>query len=263
MHSAFLRIVVSKPRPQNNRIISSQPVFVDNIPPVSFFVWFNLIFTEFSRIVVSPKIQKSGIGHRNGAQQSKPKMRRAQQEQSEGGDCQHLGNSRNESSTSSRTSSRDPHNTGPIKGDTLYRPRWTSLLAFSSRPQTYLLCISFASAISAGAAGPIYNIFFGKVLDLFTEFAGDQLDPSGFKRRVAFDSAIIAGIGVGNWILNALFLGLWMSLGQYQARTCYNRIFDRLLDKPISWYDTRQSGISALMPKIHSYGQLSPNSVHC
>lgn len=154
----------------------------------------------------------------------------------------------------SSTSLYTPHHTSiEAKTDEIrYAPSWTSLFAFTSRAQALLLSISFLVAVATGAAGPIYNIFFGKVLDAFTEFAQGQLDGPTFKRKIAIDSAIIAAIGMGNWILNAIFLSLWISFGEAQARICRKGLFDRLLDMSTSWYDTRQSGISALMPRIQS-----------
>lgn len=176
-------------------------------------------------------------------------MSRAQAERKAHFDC----------STSSETSKRiittastDSIPTHP--GDEKFprQPSWSSILAFTTKAQAPLLCASVLAAIAAGAAAPVYNIFFGKVLDSFTDYAAGRTDGPVLQHNISFDSGIIVVIGAANWLLNAIFLSLWMGFGEIQARSCRQYLFESLLGRPIAWYDTREDGVGVLMPRIQS-----------
>lgn len=129
---------------------------------------------------------------------------------------------------------------------------WRSLFAFTTRAQLLPLSAAIIFAIAAGAVSPIMNVFLGNVLDSFTKFGSGNVEPAEFRHKVSRDCIYLAGLGVLTWILDGIFFVLWLYFGELQARACRLTIFDGLLEKPIAWYDTQSSGISALTPKIQA-----------
>lgn len=136
--------------------------------------------------------------------------------------------------------------------DIKQRTGWPALLTFTEKKQFPHLAGAILVTIGAGAVLPIYNVFFGKVLDTFTDYAAGRLDESSFLHKLSLDCGIIACIGLASWVLDGAYLMLWILVGEMQARACREMLFEELLGKPVAWYDTRKSGIAALMPRLQT-----------
>lgn len=130
--------------------------------------------------------------------------------------------------------------------------RWSDLFAFTTRTHAIILSCAIAGSITSGALVPIFSIFVGKIFDSFTDFGGGTIDGAGIRHIVSRNCIYLAVLGGVTWLLNGSLFFLWLTFGELQAKTCRTTIFDQLLDKAVGWYDTRTSGIGAIVPRINT-----------
>ncbi len=132
------------------------------------------------------------------------------------------------------------------------RPRWRSLFAFTTKKHTLPLCLALLLSMGSGIVSPLLAIFLGRIFDAFTNFGSGTLGEDEFRNDISTYSSYLAGLGLASWLLNGTFFMSWLAFGEVQARTCRGRIFNGLLDKPTEWYDTKKSGIGALVPRLQT-----------
>jgi ATP-binding cassette subfamily B (MDR/TAP) protein 1 len=47
-----------------------------------------------------------------------------------------------------------------------------------------------------------------------------------------------------------LYFFFFLTFGELQARSARTRVFETLIKKDIGWFDTRETGVAAFLPRI-------------
>ena len=129
---------------------------------------------------------------------------------------------------------------------------WKALFTFTTRAHTLPLACAIFVSIAAGAAGPALSIFVGKIFNSFADFAGGKITKQEFESQLVKDSLFLAALGLVSFLSSAGSFAAWVIFGEMQARTCRAVLFDGLMKRPISWYDTRRSGAKALVARVNT-----------
>ena len=133
------------------------------------------------------------------------------------------------------------------------KSKWRDLFAFTRRQHSLALGLALAVSLAAGVVGPALSIFLGKLFNTFAEFASGKIDNAHFRAELSKDSLYLALIGLLSFTFGFGSFSAWMTFGELQARTCREEVFDGLLGKSIKWYDTRRSGVKALVARLNTY----------
>lgn len=145
-----------------------------------------------------------------------------------------------------------PTPTSPSTGKTRNVSRWRDLFAFTKKRHIVPLGAALFVSTAAGAVGPALSIFLGKLFNTLSEFAQGDMDKEHFRSVLSKDSLLLALIGLLSFLFGGGSSSTWMAFGELQARTCREEVFDGLLDKPVEWYDTRRSGVQALVARLNT-----------
>jgi len=143
--------------------------------------------------------------------------------------------------------------TSPTSKNSKKVSRWRDLFAFTRKQHALPLSAALFVSIAAGVVVPALSIFLGRLFNTFAEFSSGKIDNTKFRADVSKDSLYLASIGLLSFFFGSGAFSTWMSFGELQARTCREEVFDGLLDKPVEWYDTRRSGVKALVARLNTY----------
>ena len=130
---------------------------------------------------------------------------------------------------------------------------WRSLFNFTTKDHCGHLCFSIVLVTASGLLEPCFAILLGNVFNQFTEFGAHRVENAIFEGQIARLSKYIAILGFGSCLINGLFLWGWLVFGELQALVARTRIHHGLIQKPMVWYDSRRSGVTALAPRLQSY----------
>jgi len=130
--------------------------------------------------------------------------------------------------------------------------RWRDLFAFTRKKHAPTLGAALFVSVAAGVVGPALSIFLGRLFNTFAEFASGKIDNTKFRADLSRDSLFLALIGLLSFFFGSGAFSSCMAFGELQARTCREEVFDGLLDKPVEWFDTRRSGVKALVARLNT-----------
>lgn len=136
------------------------------------------------------------------------------------------------------------------KNPTTATPSWEKLFGFTRRNHVPFLLIAIIGALVAAAAMPAFAVVYGFVFRDYTDFGAGKTDSDTFLGNVTRNCIILTGIVASNWIGNSFYHVFILTFGELQAKSAREHIFDALLKKTISWYDTQESSIIAKLPTI-------------
>lgn len=129
---------------------------------------------------------------------------------------------------------------------------WRSLFAFTSRQHTgYIACALVASTLD-GLIRPTSAIIYGKVFFALTTFGAGGLTATEMMHEVSKWCLALTALSVVSWIVDGVFLSLWVVFGELQAKNARQAMFSGMLDKDIEWYDLRENGIAPLLIRIET-----------
>jgi ATP-binding cassette subfamily B (MDR/TAP) protein 1 len=129
---------------------------------------------------------------------------------------------------------------------------WKALFGFATRRHLPIFTGALLSAITAAASLPVFAIIYGLIFRDYTDYGAGELSSHALRTSVTRYCLILTGITSLNWIVNSFYFFFFLTFGELQARSARNRIFDALMRKDIAWYDTRETGIEALLPAIQT-----------
>ncbi|CAI6336087.1 unnamed protein product [Periconia digitata] len=132
------------------------------------------------------------------------------------------------------------------------RMGWKALFTFTTRKHVPLLSAAFFAALIAALANPAIAIVLGSIFHQFTEFGGGSITASEFLHQVSKYCIYLTAFGCACWVGNSIYFTLFLSFGELQAHNAREVIFATLLRKDMSWYDTRDTGVTALLPSIQA-----------
>ena len=144
----------------------------------------------------------------------------------------------------------------PIVHEPIQHLGWKSLFGFTNRKHLPFLGGAVFFGIVAGLALPAEAILYGLVFNQFANFGSGAITGPKLLENVSKYCAYMTAIAAVDWFANSIFFVFWLTFGELQARSARNHIFNSLLVKDITWYDTRRSGIGAFLPTIQTYETL-------
>ncbi|QUC18991.1 uncharacterized protein UV8b_03232 [Ustilaginoidea virens] len=69
---------------------------------------------------------------------------------------------------------------------------------------------------------------------------------------VSFWCSILLGLGIGSWLANTSFLGLWIVVGELQAGEARQKIHNSFASKRVEWLGSLDDGVEGLHTRIHT-----------
>jgi ATP-binding cassette, subfamily B (MDR/TAP), member 1 len=129
---------------------------------------------------------------------------------------------------------------------------WKDLFAFTKLSHTATLIGALISSALAAGFKVGLAVVLGQVFNLISDYASGTRSGDSTVSSVARWSFIIFGLGLGNWIVNSIFLFLWVVFGELQASSVRQDTFLSLLSKDMSWFDSQEQGVSSLLARIQT-----------
>ncbi|KAH8170444.1 ABC transporter transmembrane region domain-containing protein [Sarocladium implicatum] len=130
--------------------------------------------------------------------------------------------------------------------------RWKHLFAFTRRSHAWPLAFAMVATVVAAGLKTLLAVLLGKTFDVMTAYASGTADAEETKRGVAKWCFVLWGVGGANWIANMAFLALWIAFGELQANSARLDMFDTLLWKDMSWFDSQEQGVSSLLVRVQT-----------
>lgn len=152
--------------------------------------------------------------------------------------------------TPSLAPSQKTHSTLQDPGDV--KGRWKHLFAFTRRSHAWSLAFALVATVIAAGLKTLLAILLGKTFDVMTAYASGVAGAEETKRGVAKWCFVLFGVGGANWIANMAFLALWIAFGELQANSARLDMFDTLLWKDMSWFDSQEQGVSSLLVQMQT-----------
>lgn len=145
---------------------------------------------------------------------------------------------------------------GPVKA------RWRSLFRFTTLRQLPLILVAFVITIAVSATKIVFAFYLGQLFELFTQFGNGTTKGPQMLEGVRSNILILLGIGGASWVLNACFLFTWVTFAELQVICARQRLFAKLLDQDLSWFDMKEQGMGSFLS--HSQKQVSslPSLIH-
>ncbi|MCJ1438272.1 hypothetical protein MMC27_007660 [Xylographa pallens] len=134
----------------------------------------------------------------------------------------------------------------------LQHAKWISLFNFTSKTHILPLTIAACLSVASGIVIPALAIFLGKIFDTFTDYGAGTISGSDLTKQTSLNGLYLLGLGSVSWILNGSFFTFWLLFGELQARHIREMLFDGMLQKEMSWYDMRKSGVNAMIPRLQT-----------
>lgn len=129
---------------------------------------------------------------------------------------------------------------------------WRHLFAFTKKAHFGLaLTALVATAFTAGFK-TVLAVILGKVFDVIADFGNGTADGPDTLSQISKWCLVLAGLGLGNWLASTAFLSFWIIFGELQASSVRHELFQNLLSKEISWFDTQTEGLSSLLVRIQT-----------
>jgi ATP-binding cassette subfamily B (MDR/TAP) protein 1 len=123
---------------------------------------------------------------------------------------------------------------------------WLSLFTFTTLSHFGVLALALIFTLISGLVVPGMSILLGKIFGSFAGLGSGFLEPQEFMAEVRRYSTYLAILGAMGWGFNCAFFATWIWFGESQAGTARKRIFDRLIEKELSWYEERKNGVLSL-----------------
>lgn len=127
---------------------------------------------------------------------------------------------------------------------------WKALFGFTTRKHVPGLLGALLGATIAALTMPVFAIVYGLIFGKYTEYGAGQISGNEMMSSITRYCIIITGLATINWISNSLYFLFFLAFGEMQARSARNRIFEALIQKDLAWYDTRETGVTALLSAI-------------
>ena len=127
---------------------------------------------------------------------------------------------------------------------------WKALFSFTTKQHLPVILGGFVGALFAAVSMPVFAILYGLIFREYTNYGAGTTDSNDILSNVTRLCIILAGVTTFTWFAQSVYNFFFLTFGELQARSARNRIFDALLQKDMTWFDMRESGISAFLPTI-------------
>lgn len=129
---------------------------------------------------------------------------------------------------------------------------WKKLLAFTRWSHAWPLIAATVSAGFTAGLKTVLAVVLGKTFDVTANYGSGQRNASESMDEIIKWCIILVALGVGNWLANTAFLALWTTFGELQANSIRHEVFDSLLSRDMTWFDSQEQGISSLLIRIQT-----------
>ncbi|CRG90127.1 Mating factor M secretion protein mam1 [Talaromyces islandicus] len=138
--------------------------------------------------------------------------------------------------------------------DTPVKARWRSLFRFTTIRQLPLILVAFVLTIAVSATKIVFAFYLGQLFELFTQLGNGTTKGPQMLEGVRLNIFVLLVIGGASWVLNACFLFIWVTFAEFQVRCARQRLFAKLLDQDLAWFDMKEQGMGSFLS--HSQKQL-------
>jgi ATP-binding cassette subfamily B (MDR/TAP) protein 1 len=110
--------------------------------------------------------------------------------------------------------------------------------------------VSVLCSIIVGSVPALQTYLLGKIFARFAKFGTGALTEADFEEEIARYDIYLVLLGALCWSFGGSMFAGWAWFGALQARSVRERLFNGLVNRPMSWFDQRQDGIGALTTKM-------------
>jgi ABC-type multidrug transport system fused ATPase/permease subunit len=114
------------------------------------------------------------------------------------------------------------------------------IFIFIRRSHYPVLLTALLSAIISGFPKPLISILTGRFLNTFAKYSVGILDEDQVRHNTAATIYALAIVGVGSWVVKALFTATWVAYGESQARAVREDLFSTLLVRHLGWFEAQE-----------------------
>ncbi|KKP03902.1 hypothetical protein THAR02_03990 [Trichoderma harzianum] len=129
------------------------------------------------------------------------------------------------------------------------RSSFKHLFSFTRWNHAGLLIAAVVASAAFASIKSIQSIILGKIFDVVSNFGAGHRSGSETMDQISHWALILLGMGIGNWAASTAFLALWSIFGELQANSIRQGVFQSLLSKKMSWYDSLDQGVSSLLTR--------------
>ncbi|EFY91496.1 ABC a-pheromone efflux pump AtrD [Metarhizium acridum CQMa 102] len=113
---------------------------------------------------------------------------------------------------------------------------WKRLLFFTRKQHIGVLSAALGAAALVAALRTLLSVVLGRIFDIISQLGQGARTGQIALADVSTWCLVLVGLGIGSWMANSLFLGLWIVFGELQAREARKRAFTSLLSQRPEWF---------------------------
>ncbi|KJK78397.1 hypothetical protein H634G_06570 [Metarhizium anisopliae BRIP 53293] len=129
---------------------------------------------------------------------------------------------------------------------------WKLLLFFTRKQHIGIFSAALGAAALVSALRTLLSIVLGRVFDIISQLGQGALTGQIALADVSTWCLVLVGLGIGSWMVNSSFLGLWIIFGELQAREARRLVFTSLLSKRPEWFAALNDGVEGLHVRLHT-----------
>lgn len=127
-----------------------------------------------------------------------------------------------------------------------------NLFAFTTWRHSPLLVAGLIASLFAGALKTSLAVLLGEIFGVISRYGEGRLSAPETMSEVSSWCGILTVVGCAAWLVNFVYMLVWVSFSELQADNVRGRIFRGLLDKEMAWYDHQADGIASLLVRIQT-----------
>lgn len=129
---------------------------------------------------------------------------------------------------------------------------WGSLFSFTKKTHAGVLLAALVATALNSFLKTLLSVFLGRIFDVVSQLGEGSRSGQSALAEVSKWCIVLAGLGVGNWMASASFLGLWIVFGELQANEVRKHVTSNLLSRDVEWLENLKDGIEGLHIRIHT-----------
>ncbi|KAF1967003.1 ABC a-pheromone efflux pump AtrD [Bimuria novae-zelandiae CBS 107.79] len=145
------------------------------------------------------------------------------------------------SSASNSTEESDQQDEVDTEERLLQNMGWKALFSFTTRRHIPILVLGVVAAAITALTLPALAIMYGLMFREFGVIAKGNKSGTEFLKEISTYCLYITALGGISWAGNSLYYAAFITFG-----------FGALLRKDMAWYDTRDTGVAALLPAMQT-----------
>ncbi|KAI0227780.1 hypothetical protein L0F63_006768, partial [Massospora cicadina] len=119
---------------------------------------------------------------------------------------------------------------------------FTKLFTFATAGDITLLVLGALAAAIAGAAQPVTSVFFGRMIDAFSDFQLGAINANQFQAAVNANALYFVYLAAGVFITTYLFMSCYVYVGGRLAFNIRSHYLNAVLRQEVAWFDGLGAG---------------------